>query len=86
MAKFVIDVSIYIRQKTSADILDAIIHSNLLALSDKDLVKCTCPDLKCTSPDLKFNIRGADACASVKKSCKLVYYACATLLINLFLH
>ena len=24
---------------------------NLLALSDKDLVKCTCPDLKCTSPD-----------------------------------
>ena len=29
------------------------LHFNLLAMSDKDLVKCTCPDLKCTSPDLK---------------------------------
>ena len=28
-------------------------HFNLLALSDKDLVKRICPDLKCTSPDLK---------------------------------
>ena len=57
-----------------------ILHFNLLALSDKDLVKCTCPDLKCTSPDLKMgffsnytklNIRGADACASGKKAVNL---------------
>ena len=32
---------------------DSTLTLNLLALSDKDLVKCTCADLKCTSPDLK---------------------------------
>ena len=56
MEMVLLGTHVLIEKKENDQLQGSTLTVYLLALSDKDLVKCTCPDLKCTSPDLNCAI------------------------------